>query len=70
MCTIIYLKLKFLYTDIKNNYTNDNKYLAVVNESGFAKDETDKSILIVKSMNINNNFLLDVLINEFDFDLG
>ena len=27
-------KLKFLYTDIKNNYTNDNKYLAVVNESG------------------------------------
>ena len=62
-------KLKFLYTDIKNNYTNDNKYLAVVNESGlWLKDETDKSILIVKSMNINNNFLLDVLINEFDFD--
>ena len=27
-------KLKFLYTDIKNNYTNDNKYLAVVNDSG------------------------------------
>ena len=62
-------KLKFLYTDIKNNYTNDNKYLAVVNESGlWLKDETDKSILIVKSMNINNNFLLDVLINEFDFN--
>ena len=62
-------KLKFLYTDIKNNYTNDNKYLAVVNESGlWLKDETDKSVLIVKSMNINNNFLLDVLINEFDFD--
>ena len=27
-------KLKFLYTDIKNNYSNDNKYLAVVNDSG------------------------------------
>ena len=62
-------KLKFLYTDIKNNYTNDNKYLAVVNESGlWLKDETEESILIVKSISINNNFLLDVLINEFNSD--
>ena len=43
-------KLKFLYTDIKNNYSNDNKYLAVVNDSGlWLKDETDESILITKS---------------------
>ena len=62
-------KLKFLYTDIKNNYTNDNKYLAVVNESGlWLKDETESSILIVKSKNIDQNFLLNVLINEFDFN--
>ena len=62
-------KLKFVYTDIKNNYTNDNKYLAVVNESGlWLKDETKESILIVKSQNINNNFLLKVFINEFDFN--
>ncbi len=62
-------KLKFIYTDIKNNYTNDNKYLAVVNDSGlWLKDEVDDSILIVKSQNINNNFLLDVLINEFDYN--
>ena len=62
-------KLKFVYTDIKNNYTNDNKYLAVVNDSGlWLKDETNESILIIKSKNINNNFLLQVLINEFDFD--
>ena len=34
-------KLKFYYTDIKNNFTNDNKYLAVVNDSGlWLKDET------------------------------
>ncbi len=62
-------KLKFLYTDIKNNYTNDNKYLAVVNDTGlWLKDETDNSILIIKSENISNNFLSEVLINEFDFD--
>ena len=62
-------KLKFVYTDIKNNYTNDNKYLAVVNDSGlWLKDETNESILIIKSKNINNNFLLQVFINEFDFD--
>ena len=47
-------KLKFLYTDIKNNYTNDNKFLAVVTDTGlWLKDETDKSILIVKSATIN-----------------
>ena len=62
-------KLKFAYTDIKNSYSNDNKYLAVVNDSGlWLKDETNSSILIIKSNNINNNFLSQVVINEFDFD--
>ena len=62
-------KLKFLYTDIKNNYTNDNKYLAVVNDTGlWLKDETTDSILIIKSQSINKNFLQKVFINEFDFD--
>ena len=42
-------KLKFVYTDIKNKFTNDNKYLAVVNDSGlWLKDEINDSILIVK----------------------
>ena len=36
-------KLKFIYTDIKNNFSNDNKYLAVVNDSGlWLKDETNE----------------------------
>ena len=62
-------KLKFLYTDIKNNYSNDNKYLAVVNDSGlWLKDETDESILITKSKNISKNILNNVIINEFSFD--
>ncbi len=62
-------KLKFLYTDIKNNYSNDNKYLAVVNDSGlWLKDENENSILITKSKNIRNNLLTDVIINVFSFD--
>ena len=33
-------KLKFFYTDIKNNYSKDNKYFGCVNESGlWLKDE-------------------------------
>ena len=36
--------LKFLYLDIKNEYTKDNKYLAVVTSNGlWIKDEKKKS---------------------------
>tara|TARA_B100001564_G_scaffold86000_1_gene69785 strand:+ start:2917 stop:3996 length:1080 start_codon:yes stop_codon:yes gene_type:complete len=65
-------KLKFIYTDVKNQFTNDNKYLAVVNDSGlWLKDEVEDSILIVKSKYIKDNFLIEVIINEFNrnFDL-
>ena len=65
-------KLKFLYTDIKNNFSNDNKYLAVVTGSGlWLKDEIDDSTLIIKANEIEENLLIDVIINEFDknFDL-
>ena len=59
--------LKFVYTDIKNKFTNDNKYLAVVNDSGiWIKDEINGSVVIVKSSNIKDNFLNDVIINTFD----
>jgi len=64
-------KFKFYYTDIKNNYSNDNKYLAVVNESGlWLKDQTEEGILIVKSRNIKDNYLNNVIINQFDFDFN
>ena len=63
--------LKFIYTDIKNKFTNDNKYLAVVNDSGiWLKDEINDSVVIVKSKNIKNNFLLDVVINNFDINFN
>jgi lipopolysaccharide export system permease protein len=65
-------KLKFLYLDLKNNYSNDNKYLAVVTENGlWIKDEIDEKIYIVNATEIEGNYLKFVSISEFDknFDL-
>ena len=65
-------KLKFFYTDIKNNFSNDNKYLAVVTDSGlWLKDEINDTTLIIKANYIQDNFLINVIINQFDnnFDL-
>ncbi len=60
-------KLKFFYTDIKNQYSDGNKYLAAVTDSGlWLKDEVGESILIVKATNIENDYLLNVVINKFD----
>jgi len=59
--------LKFVYTDIKNKFTNDNKYLAVVNDSGiWIKDEINGSVVIIKSGNIKDDYLINVIINTFD----
>ena len=58
-------KFKYLYLDIKNHYTLDNKYLAVITENGlWLKDEIDDSILIVNASSIDNYYLNDVLITE------
>ena len=60
-------KLKFIYTDIKNNFSKDNKYLAVVTNSGlWLKDEINGNILIVKANYIKDNNLVDVVINKFN----
>ena len=59
--------LKFKYSDIKNNFSNDNKYLAMVTESGiWIKDEIENEKIIIKSSNFIDNYLLDVIINIFD----
>lgn len=65
-------KMKFFYLDIKNGYSNDNKYLASVTNNGlWIKDEIDDKILIISAAEIKNNNLLDVEITQFnkDFDL-
>jgi len=65
-------KMKFFYTDIKNKFSNDNKYLAVVTDSGlWLKDEINETTIIVKAKRIEGQYLIDVIINEFssNFDL-
>ena len=60
-------KLKFFYTDIKNKFSNDNKYLAVVTDSGlWLKDEIKENTFIVKATNIEDNYLINVIIYKFD----
>ncbi len=59
--------LKNFYLELKSGYTKDNKYLAVVNKNGlWIRDKIDNKILIVNSSKINENFLIDNFITEFD----
>ena len=59
-------KLKFLYLELKNSYSSDNKYLAVVTDNGlWIKDEIDNKINIIHADRINDNFLIDVSIVVF-----
>ncbi len=65
-------KLNFYYSDIKNKLTDDNKYLAMVTDSGlWIKDEKNSKTYLIKSEFIKNKILSNTLINEFDanFDL-
>jgi len=60
-------KLKFHYTNIKNNFSNDNKYLAMVTDSGlWIKDEVEDITLIVKSEYVKGSVLSQTIINEFN----
>ena len=60
-------KLQFIYFDTKNSYSNDDKYLAVIKDSGlWIKDEIDDKIYIINADKISNNLLINVSIHEFD----
>ena len=60
-------KLKFLYLDLKNTHSSDNKYLAVVTQNGlWIKDEINEKIYIINSSKIKDNFLINSFITEFD----
>ena len=59
--------LKFQYSNIKNELSKDNKYLAMVTDSGlWIKDEINNKKFIIKSGYIEGNFLTDTVINEFN----
>ena len=60
-------KAKFVYLDIKNQYTSDDKYLAVVNENGlWIREEGLNEIRFINAEKINNDNLINILITIFD----
>ena len=60
-------KLKFHYLNLKNQLSNDNKYLAMVTDSGlWIKDEINENTIIIKSNLIQGNVLYKTVINEFN----
>ena len=59
--------MKNSYLIIKNKYSSDNKYLAVVTNNGlWIKDEIDGKINIINANKIDNEFLLDVSITQLN----
>ena len=61
--------LKNFYLELKSQYTTDGKYLAVITKNGlWVKDEINDKILIINSSKIEDNFLIDSFITEFDKD--
>ena len=60
-------KFKFNYLDIKNKYSGDNKYLAVITENGlWIKDELNNKSNIINAEKIEENFLKNVSILQFN----
>ena len=60
-------KLKSQYLQIKNEFTSDDKYLAVVTENGlWIRDEINQTINIINADKINNNLLVNVSIVQYD----
>ena len=65
-------KFKFIYSDIKNVYSDDGKYLKHLNDNGiWIKDEINNEIFIINGASKKDPFLKDVFISKFnnDFDL-
>ena len=59
--------MKNSYLLIKNKYSEDNKYLAVITENGlWIKDEIKNKINIINANKVDNQFLLDVSITQLD----
>ena len=61
--------LKNFYLELKSQYTTDGKYLAVITKNGlWIKDEINEKILIINSSKIEENFLINSFITEFNKD--
>ena len=61
--------MKQIYLEFKNKYTDDQKYLAVINENGlWIKDKLEDQTLIIHSEEIDNNMLKNIVIAKYDAD--
>ena len=59
--------LKYNYLSIKNKFTNDNKYLAAINDNGlWIKDEIGDDKYVINADEFTNNILKNVTINQLD----
>ena len=59
--------LKFFYFDIKNQYTKDDKYLAVVTGNGlWIRDEVEDFVNYINADKLDNDKLYGVTISQFD----
>ena len=59
--------LKNIYLEIKNKYTTDDKYMAVITNNGLWIKDTNKEIInIVHASKIEKNFLLDTFITQYN----
>ena len=58
---------KNFYLELKNKYSSDDKYLAVITKNGlWIKDKMDGKINIINASKIDNEFLIDAFITEFN----
>jgi lipopolysaccharide export system permease protein len=63
--------LQHYYLQIKNQFSDDKVYLAVINKNGlWIKDVVDNKTNIINSSKIDNNFLSNTFITTFDQDFN
>ena len=65
-------EFKYNYLSIKNKFSNDNKYLAAINNNGlWIKDQYEENIYIINADEYKNKNLKNVTINKLnkDFDI-
>jgi lipopolysaccharide export system permease protein len=61
--------LKSVYLELKNTYTSDDKYLAVITNNGlWIKDNINKKVNIINASKIDDTYLINASITELDVD--
>lgn len=63
--------LKSIYLELKNSYTSDDKYLAVITNNGlWIKDNINENVSIINASKIDGKFLVEASITELDKDFN